>query len=157
MGGVHPSFLPTESLQHADAVVVGEAEYVMPKVLSDLKAGTLKGIYKADRLHSLENLPLPRYDLLKKNRYVNKNFVQTSRGCHHACTFCAEHMMNGLRFRYRPIREVLREIDACDGRVISLNDADFFGSPNAREKTDARVEGKKPSMAGRREQPGCLQ
>ncbi len=129
MGGVHPSFMPEETLAHADAVVVGEAEYVMPRVLADLESGDLKGIYKADRLHSLENLPLPRYDLLKTNRYVNKNFVQTSRGCHHACTFCAEHLMNGLRFRYRPIDEVLREIDACEGRAISLNDADFFGSP----------------------------
>lgn len=129
MGGVHPSFMPHEALQHADAVVVGEAELVMPKVLSDLRQGCLKGIYKADRLHSMTNLPMPRYDLLKSNRYINKTFVQTSRGCHHGCTFCAEHLMNGLRFRFRPIDEVLREIDASGSRVIALNDADFFGSP----------------------------
>lgn len=142
MGGVHPSFMPAETLSHADAVVVGEAEYVMPKVLSDLEAGNLKGVYKADRLHTLENMPLPRYDLLKTNRYVNRNFVQTSRGCHHACTFCAEHMMNGLRFRYRPIDEVLREIDACGGRLISLNDADFFGSPSRAKRLMRALKGK---------------
>ena len=33
MGGVHPSFMPMEALEHADAVVVGEAELVMGKVL----------------------------------------------------------------------------------------------------------------------------
>lgn len=129
MGGVHPSFMPLEALQHADAVVVGEAELVMQRVLSDLRRGTLKGVYKADRLHSLANLPLPRYDLMKSHRYITRTFVQTSRGCHHGCTFCAEHLMNGLHFRFRPIDEVLREIDASGSRVIALNDADFFGSP----------------------------
>jgi radical SAM superfamily enzyme YgiQ (UPF0313 family) len=130
MGGVHPSFMPDEALQHADAVVVGEAELIMPRVLSDLNQGQLKGIYKADRLHPLSDLPLPRYDLMKSDRYITRNFVQTSRGCHHGCTFCAEHLMNGLRFRFRPIREVLREIDESGSRVIAMNDADFFGSSN---------------------------
>ncbi len=127
MGGVHPSFMPAEALEHADAVVVGEAELVMDKVLEDLEQGKVKGIYRAQRLHSMVNMPLPRYDLLKSNRYVNKTFIQTSRGCHHACTFCAEHMMYGLRFRYRPIDEVIREIEGCGERVVALNDADFFG------------------------------
>ena len=129
MGGVHASFMPTEAMQHADAVVVGEAESVMPKVLDDLKHSALKGIYQSQKLHSLINLPMPRYDLVKRDRYVTKTFVQTSRGCHHGCTFCSEHLMNGLRFRFRPIEEVIREMEACGSRVIALNDADFFGSP----------------------------
>ena len=33
MGGIHSSFMPTEALERADAVVVGEAEFVMSKVL----------------------------------------------------------------------------------------------------------------------------
>ena len=127
MGGVHPSFMPKEALDHADAVVVGEAELVMGKVLEDLEQGNVRGIYQSDKLHSMVNMLPPRYDLLKSNRYVNKTFIQTSRGCHHACTFCAEHMMYGLRFRYRPIEEVVREIEECGERVVALNDADFFG------------------------------
>jgi radical SAM superfamily enzyme YgiQ (UPF0313 family) len=128
MGGVHPSFMPQEALEHADAVVVGEAELVMGKVLNDLEQGNVKGIYQADKLHPMVNMSMPRYDLLKSNRYVNKTFIQTSRGCHHACTFCAEHMLYGLRFRYRPIDEVVKEIEECGERVIALNDADFFGN-----------------------------
>ena len=127
MGGVHASFMPAEALEHVDAVVVGEAEMVMQKLLDDLEDGCLGGIYKADHLHSMENMPLPRYDLLKSNRYVSRTFIQTSRGCHHGCTFCAEHLMNGLPFRYRPIDEVIREIEECGERTIALNDADFFG------------------------------
>ena len=56
---------------------------------------------------------MPRYDLVKRNRYVNKTFIQTSRGCHQGCTFCAEPLMNGLKFRYRPVDEVIREVESC--------------------------------------------
>ncbi|HEY7039343.1 MAG TPA: radical SAM protein [Methylomirabilota bacterium] len=128
MGGVHPSFMPQEALKHADAVVIGEAELVIPKILDDLERGEMRGVYRADRLHPMVGVAMPRYDLLKKHRYVNRTFVQTSRGCHQGCTFCAEPLMNGLKFRYRPVDEVVREIDNCGSRIISINDADFFGT-----------------------------
>ncbi len=128
MGGVHPSLMSREALQHADAVVAGEAELVMGRLLDDLEQGRMRGIYKADRLCPMESMPLPRYDLIKQNRYVNRAFIQTTRGCRQGCTFCAESLMNGLRARHRPVDEVLREIDACGQRYISINDADFFGS-----------------------------
>ena len=104
MGSVHPSFMAAEALEHADAVVVGEAELVMPQVLDDLAQGQLRGIYKSNRLHPMVDMPMPRYDLVKKHRYVNRTFIQTSRGCHHGCTFCSEPLMNSLRLsRYRPV------------------------------------------------------
>ncbi len=133
MGGVHASFMPEEALEHCDAVVIGEAELVMPKVIEDMEQGQLKGVYRSDKLHPMVNMPMPRYDLVKKNRYVNRTFVQTSRGCHTGCTFCAEPLMNGLKFRYRPIDEVIHEVENCGQRTISLNDADFFGT-EARPK-----------------------
>ena len=36
---------------------------------------------------------------------------------------------NGLKFRYRPVDEVIQEMDNCGSRMISINDADFFGTP----------------------------
>jgi radical SAM superfamily enzyme YgiQ (UPF0313 family) len=129
MGGVHPSFMPDEALQHADAVVIGEAEYVMDRVLADLEAGTLRGTYKADRLHTMQGLPGPRMDLIKKHRYFNRTFIQTARGCHHACNFCSEQLLFGLKFRFRPTEEVIADIIGCGETVVALNDADFFGVP----------------------------
>ncbi|WP_404383673.1 B12-binding domain-containing radical SAM protein [Caenispirillum salinarum] len=128
MGGVHPSFMPKEALSHADAVCIGEAELVMPRILDDLEKGDLRGTYRSDKLCPMEGMPMPRYDLVKGHRYVNKTFVQTSRGCHQACTFCAEPLMNGLKFRYRPIPEVIHEMETCGQRTVSINDADFFGT-----------------------------
>jgi len=141
MGGVHPSFMAQEALEHCDAVVVGEAELLMDQVLQDLRAGRLRGIYRAPKLHSMVGMAMPRYDLLKKNRYVNRTFVQTSRGCHTGCTFCAEPLMNGLKFRYRPVNEVIAEIEACGSRNISINDADFFGTPERPKEVMRALRG----------------
>src|SRR5260370_7204748 len=129
MGGVHPSFMPQEALKHCDAVVIGEVELVIDRLLDDLGQGSMGGTYGADKLDPMAGMPMRRYDLLKKHRYVNRTFAQTSRGCHHGCTFCAEPLMNGLKFRYRPVDEVIHEIENCGARTISINDADFFGTP----------------------------
>src|SRR5215470_6319370 len=131
MGGVHPSFMSQEALQHCDAVCVGEVEQ-----------GQMRGIYRSERLHPMEGLNPPRYDLLKRHRYVNSTFVQTSRGCHQGCTFCAEPLMNGLKFRYRPVDEVVHEMENCGARTISINDADFFGTPERPKEVMRALKGR---------------
>ena len=142
MGGVHPSFMPQEALRHCDAVVIGEAELVIEKLLGDLEQGRMRGAYRADRLHPMTGLPMPRYDLIKKNRYVNRTFVQTSRGCPQGCTFCAEPLMNGLKLRYRPLAEVMREIEICGSRTITMNDADFFGTTERPKEIMRALKGR---------------
>jgi radical SAM superfamily enzyme YgiQ (UPF0313 family) len=142
MGGVHPSFMPQEALQHCDAVVVGEVELVIDKLLDDLEQNAMRGTYRSEKLHPMVGVPMPRYDLLKKHRYVNKTFVQTSRGCHQGCTFCAEPLMNGLKFRYRPVDEVINEMENCGARTISINDADFFGTPDRPKEVMRALKGR---------------
>ena len=53
MGGVHPSFMPQEALKHADAVVIGEVELVIDKLLDDLEDVSMRGTYKSDALHPM--------------------------------------------------------------------------------------------------------
>ncbi len=43
LGGIHPSILPEEAGQHADAIVIGEAEGIWPSVIADFKANKLQG------------------------------------------------------------------------------------------------------------------
>jgi hypothetical protein len=47
---------------------------VIDNLLDDLVARM-----NSDTLHPMTGVPMPRYDLLKKNRYVNCTFVQTRR------------------------------------------------------------------------------
>src|SRR5262245_66273514 len=76
MGGVHPSFMPQEALKHADAVVIGEAELVIPKLLDDLERGEMRGLYRADRLHPMVGVYIAQLALLTRHALVNRTFVQ---------------------------------------------------------------------------------
>jgi radical SAM superfamily enzyme YgiQ (UPF0313 family) len=89
IGGVHASALPGEAIEHADSVVIGEADNIWPKLLEDYKDGSLKKFYKADGLVDLTNLPIPKRELLNKKICISTNVVQASRGCPLGCEFCS--------------------------------------------------------------------
>ena len=42
LGGIHPTILPQEAIQHADAVVIGEAEGCWVDVIKDFRKGKLQ-------------------------------------------------------------------------------------------------------------------
>ena len=64
LGGVHPSVLPEEAAQHADAVMVGEAEGFWQIIIEDASRNALKPIYYNYLPETME-LPLVDY---KKNK-----------------------------------------------------------------------------------------
>ena len=111
IGGFHATLAPDEALQHADAVVVGEAEGVWPRVLEDAAADRLQGRYQNHKLSDLKALPTPRYDLVDLKRYKIPNLpAQTTRGCPYACSYCEVTQVYGAKFRYRPPDEVVEEV-----------------------------------------------
>lgn len=111
MGGMHASSLPEEALEHADSVVVGEAEGLWPQLLRDAERGTLQPVYRhADRPPSLDRLPRANWDLYRGRGYLPVHFVETTRGCPLDCEFCAVTTFFGGRYRNRPLEEVLTEI-----------------------------------------------
>src|SRR5512141_2337748 len=59
MGGIHATVLPDEALEHADAVVVGEAEGIWPQLLSDAASDQMRRLYRADKMTDLRGLPRP--------------------------------------------------------------------------------------------------
>ncbi|MGA9725056.1 MAG: hypothetical protein WBQ86_21550, partial [Candidatus Binatus sp.] len=106
-GGFHATLQTEEALHHCDAVVKGEADLVWPELLQDWRDGKLKQIYKADKVHDLKNLPRPRHELLKLNRYLFKAVpVQASRGCPYRCSFCEIPVFYDGAYRTRPIEDI---------------------------------------------------
>jgi radical SAM superfamily enzyme YgiQ (UPF0313 family) len=138
MGGIHPTVLPDEALEHADAVVVGEAEDIWPKLVSDAAAGQMQRIYRADKIAALQRLPKPRRDLLPgikgKGNIPIPIGVETSRGCPHDCEFCSIGRTLGRQYRVRPVEEVIAEIEAIDSRHIFFVDDALGLNRNAAKK-----------------------
>jgi radical SAM superfamily enzyme YgiQ (UPF0313 family) len=141
MGGFHPTLLPEECLNHCDAVVEGEAEYVWPQLLEDFRDGKMKRRYKADRFHDLKNLPLPRWDLLDMKKYFVPFLpLQTTRGCPFKCSFCEVPVFYGGTYRHRPVGEVIEDIKRIPTRKIQVVDDNITGNREyARELFKAMI------------------
>lgn len=129
MGGVHPSSLPEECLEHSDAVVIGEAEALWPKILQDAGRGRLEKVYQSGESFSLANLPPPRWDLMAEKRYFIPRTVQVSRGCPMACSFCSVSSFFGRTHRTRPIPQALEEVKACRKKFFVFVDDNIAGDP----------------------------
>lgn len=134
LGGIHPSTLPNEALQHADSVLIGEAEYTWTKLIMDYKKSKLKKIYPYEKKVSLENLPLPRRDLYKKGKYFTENTLQISRGCPFDCNFCSVTEFFGKTYRFKPINDIIQEIESLKGRDFFFVDDNIIGNLNYAEQ-----------------------
>lgn len=129
LGGIHPSTLPEEAGVHADAVVVGEAEPVLSRLLADFEGNALQPRYMAPENYPLDGVPAPRADAANGIRYLTRNLVQTARGCPWDCDFCSVVPVFGRRFRHRPLREVLAQIEALPGRFVLFLDDNINANP----------------------------
>ena len=121
LGGIHPSACPDEALEHADAVVVGEADVIWPSVLSDFRRGELKRRYEPE-LPDLKHMPDARRDLFRSRKYIPFQVVQTMRGCPYPCEFCSVSTANGKTFRFRPVDDVIHELAALGDKIMFADD-----------------------------------
>src|SRR6476469_1585660 len=110
MGGVHPTYCPDEALQHADAIVCGEAEDLWQRLVADYEAGAMQRVYKMTAFPSLERYRSPRVELLSPDSYMTRQCSFTTRGCHFDCEFCSVSPFNGKTTRRRPVDEVVTEL-----------------------------------------------
>ena len=138
MGGIHVSMMPEEALAHCDAVVIGEAEGLWPRVLSDFRQGRMLRRYRHEVFPSLAGLGRPDWSLYERKGYLPFHCVETSRGCPHGCDFCSVTNYFGGCYRTRPPEEVDEEIQGLrpfEGRFI-LKNVVFF--------VDDNIVGKRP-------------
>ena len=110
LGGVHPSLLPDEAKDHADAVFIGEAEGLLGSLIKDFETGDLKPLYRNRDWSDLRGMPIPRRDLLNPRHKPFFKAIETTRGCPNRCEFCSVPIMNGKRYRTRPLEEIDREL-----------------------------------------------
>ena len=95
-GGPFASLCPEELRGEVDVVFVDEAEYTWPRFLADFAAGRWQAEYQQDEKPSMHDSPLPRFDLLKIDRYRTMT-IQFARGCPYNCEFCDIIVMYGRK------------------------------------------------------------
>lgn len=122
MGGYMVSMIPEIASQHAESIVIGDAEISFPKLLSDFENnGCIDPIYNYP-VESLAGLPLPRYELLTAKKIGDMLPVQAGRGCNHTCSFCSISCLYKGRHLMRPVEDVIRDIE----KIKSLGYHKFY-------------------------------
>ena len=154
MGGPHVTEVPDEPIgrdtepRHADAVALGEADEVWPRIVEDCARGELKEVYMPvdddgkEIKPSLENYPhipweqmdLTQFNLIAKMpkwaRYlINKagntwpSFymvpIESGRGCPYGCDFCTVTGFFGDSIRFRTDQSVVDEVLRIKARAAA--------------------------------------
>lgn len=127
-GGIATMLHAEQTMQHADAVFLGEIEGRFEAILDDLRAGELKPLYD-HRLDfpAIESVGTARRDILQRDFYNVSgvqmvDLVHASRGCRFSCFPCCVEFLGGRQFRPRPYDRVVAEIESIDNDRLFLVD-----------------------------------
>lgn len=122
-GGPHATACPDEVARYADYVIVGEGEYTLPRLISDLVQGgrgKIPGVMTSDWYR-------PANALVRLDAYPAfseyKGYIEISRGCPFSCGYCQTPQIFGHSMRHRSIDEI--------ARYTNLHSQTRFVTPNA--------------------------
>jgi 3-oxoacyl-[acyl-carrier-protein] synthase II len=128
MGGMFPSFMVKECLEHADAVNVGEVEPTWERILADAAARQLKPKYIGGCRFDVAKLRIPRRELFyaKQSYDWDEDLIQLTRGCCYNCAMCAVPAHMGSQIRFRPIDQIVAEMKTLKFENVYLADDTLF-------------------------------
>lgn len=142
LGGPHPSALPNEAIQHADSVVIGEAEESWPQLLKDFEQGKMKTFYKQEKPVDPRLIPPPRRDIIKPHFFPVAR-IQATRGCPEYCDFCAIRNTEGSSLRKRSIENIINEIKSIPQKFLKFSDASLTTDPEYTKQLFSEMKGLK--------------
>ncbi len=134
LGGMHTTLMPEEASAHADAIYLGDAEVLWPTVVEDAARGCLKPVYQAHPGIPQAGGVLPQRAVFEGKHYLPLTLLQYGRGCHYACEFCATSVFFDRTHFYRPVEEVIQEIEQQDRRFLFFVDDNIVSDHEAAKE-----------------------
>ncbi|NLK88317.1 MAG: B12-binding domain-containing radical SAM protein [Clostridiaceae bacterium] len=122
MGGMHAMLIPDEIKEHADAVLIGDAEDVWQEMLLDFSCNELKREYRAVQPLVPQKGVITRRDVFEGKGYLPITLLQFSRGCKYHCNFCASSAYFKGRQYCREVDEVVEEIRSQKRKLLFFVD-----------------------------------
>ena len=129
-GGPFATLCPEELRGKVDVIFVGEAEHTWARFIADYAGGLWQTEYSDAEKPSMLDSPLPRFDLLKVDRYRTMT-IQFARGCPFTCEFCDIIVMYGRRPRTKAVAQVMAEVEMIHGLGVPnifVVDDNFIGN-----------------------------
>jgi len=128
LGGWHASALPDEAKQHADSVVLGDAEESWPQLLKDLEKGELKPFY--EKPVDLKTIPAACRNMILHREISFIGEIQATRGCSMGCKYCSvTNSIHRREFRIRPIEDIVKEISSLPSKYFLFLDSSLTLNP----------------------------
>ena len=123
-----------------DAKFIGEADTTWPQFLDDYaRDEPTKKRYKQTQPTDMTQVPRPRYDHLKVDRYAT-GALQYSRGCPFQCEFCDIIVIFGRKPRVKDPDQLVNELDdmrQAGFHSVFIVDDNFIGN---KKKAKALLE-----------------
>lgn len=133
LGGFHVSMIPDEAAEHADSLMIGDAEELFPQMVADLAAGRLKPLYHGHFPPRLEGLRT-RWSIFEGKNYLPLRLTQFSRGCPNHCKFCATGSLYQRTHCFRPPAEVAAELAEQPQNFVFFVDDNIVAQPDAAKE-----------------------
>jgi radical SAM superfamily enzyme YgiQ (UPF0313 family) len=139
LGGVHPTLIPEEAVQHADSTVVGYAEESWPQLLRDFVAGRMAHRYDQSPNLKLANLPFPQRQLYNSSLVNVAHTIEATRGCIFQCDFCVVPAAWGKPLQ-KPVADVVADIQQMKAKRVIFLDLNLIADvPYAKELFTALI------------------
>jgi radical SAM superfamily enzyme YgiQ (UPF0313 family) len=145
VGGPFTHAAPEMAVQDADWVCFGEGEDIMEALIKDIRKDARGKVYQGGNKTDMENVKVPRFDLLRDMNTYSVMPVQFSRGCPFSCEFCDIIEIYGQVPRAKKPAQIFEELDLLKKLkfrgFVALIDDNFIGNKRkAKEMALALAE-----------------